>query len=343
MRVPLAFRLCAALSLTAPAWVGNGATHGESPPIKPVVERDAYGAIVRGDAMARRLALVFTGDEFGEGAGAILDALKDRRLKASFFVTGNFLRDPKLRPEVERMVAEGHYVGPHSDGHLLYCDWNQRDKSLVTQAEFVADLETNLAALHGLGALPRDAPVYFIPPYEWYNREQVDWARKLGVELANFTPGTGSNRDYAREGDVHFVPSQKIYDDIIAYEQANPDGLNGFLLLLHLGSGRQDPFHPRLGEMCDQLAAWGYHFVRIDDLCRTAPAITAQIRAIRPSGLPRRRRPRRQRGKSCRRPPGPARSSCRSATSWAYSQTSPPRPSCSTASATRALKDSGRR
>jgi hypothetical protein len=40
------------------------------------------GAVVRGPRDARRLALVFTTDLYAEGAGTILDALRDRRIKA---------------------------------------------------------------------------------------------------------------------------------------------------------------------------------------------------------------------------------------------------------------------
>jgi len=266
------------MAITA-AFVNDASSEPGRPGPGANVQHDRYGAIIRGDRTASRLALVFTGDEFGESAAPILDALRARKITASFFVTGNLLRDAKLRPHVERMVAAGHYVGPHSDRHLLYCDWDARDKSLVSRAEFDADLKQNLADLRMLGAPPAGVPAYFIAPYEWYNREQVEWARALDVELVNFTPGTGSNRDYAREGDRAFVPAQTIYDDILAYEQANPDGLNGFLLLLHLGSGRQDPFHPHLGQLCDQLAAWGYRFVRIDELCTTtAPSVARDER-----------------------------------------------------------------
>ncbi len=88
----------------------------------------------------------------------------------------------------------------------------------------------------------------------------------MGVTLINFTPGSGSNRDYAREDDPHFVGAQKIYDDILAYERKDPHGLNGFLLLLHLGSGRKDPFHSRLGPLCDELIKRGYTFERVDRL-----------------------------------------------------------------------------
>lgn len=59
------------------------------------VERDPYGAIVRGDVNSKKLALIFTGDEFGESTGPILDALKARGRQASFFVTGKFLRQAR--------------------------------------------------------------------------------------------------------------------------------------------------------------------------------------------------------------------------------------------------------
>jgi peptidoglycan/xylan/chitin deacetylase (PgdA/CDA1 family)/predicted NAD-dependent protein-ADP-ribosyltransferase YbiA (DUF1768 family) len=269
---------------------------GDEPTFPAHIHLDPHGAVIRGDAGAKRLALVFTGDRFGEGAPAILDALQARKLKAAFFLTGNFLRDPRLRPHVERMVAEGHYVGPHSDRHLLYADWTDRDKSLVTQEEFAADLTKNIADLRALGALPltpaagdqhpassiEHPPVYFIPPYEHFNRDQVDWARQLGVVMANFTPGTGSNRDYAREGDQRFVPAQKIYDDILAFDQANPAGLNGFLLLMHVGSGRQDPFHPHVGQLCDELARRGYQLVRIDELLSIPAPGAAESAAAAP-------------------------------------------------------------
>lgn len=232
--------------------------------------REPYGAIVRGDVASKHLALLFTGDEFGESAGPILNALRARGIKGSFFVTGKFLRTEAFKPLVERVVAEGHYLGPHSDGHLLYCDWAEREKSLVTKEQFVADLQKNLAALGDAGARGKASPKFFVPPFEWYNREQVAWSRELGLTLINFTPGSGSNRDYAREDDKHFVPSQRIFDDILAYEQKDPHGLNGFLLLLHVGSGRKDPFHAHLGPLCDELAKRGYRFERVDELLHIA-------------------------------------------------------------------------
>lgn len=247
---------------------GAVAARGEVP-FAAGVMRDSEGGVIRGDVEAKRLSLIFTGDELGESAEPILETLRERGLSGGFFLTGNFVRDKSLRPLVKRMVEEGHYVGPHSDSHPLYAPWEDRRRSLVTAEFFKEDLQKNIDGLREAGALGSATPVLFVPPYEWYNAEQVAWSGKLGAGLINFTPGSGSNRDYAREGDRVFVPSQQILDDILAYERKDPHGLNGFVLLLHLGSGRRDPFHPQLGKLCDELKGRGYEFVRVDELLLT--------------------------------------------------------------------------
>jgi peptidoglycan/xylan/chitin deacetylase (PgdA/CDA1 family) len=228
-----------------------------------------HGGIVRGPAADRRIALEFTGHEFAEGGEVILRELSRRGAKASFFLTGDFLRMPAFAPLIRRLIAEGHYLGPHSDRHLLYCDWESRDKTLVTRDVFVRDVEDNLRAIEAHGALRRDVR-YWVPAYEWYNAEIAAWSAELGLTLVNFTPGTRSNADYTGEADRNFVPSQRIYDSILAREREDPRGLNGYLLLLHIGAGpgRADKMHDRLGALLDELSARGYRFVRVDDLLR---------------------------------------------------------------------------
>jgi peptidoglycan/xylan/chitin deacetylase (PgdA/CDA1 family) len=232
------------------------------------LQYDKYGSVTRGDVNTKKLALVFTGGDFGESTEPILDTLKQRKIKAGLFVTGNFVQNSKLRPLLKRAVAEGHYVGPHSDSHPLYASWDDRDKTLVTETFFKKDLQKNIAALAALGCLRRSDRVFFIPPYEHYNRDQVEWSQKLGVVLINLTPGCGSNRDYIKEGAPHFVSSQQLYEDILAYERKDPHGLNGYILLLHLGSGRRDPFHKMLGPLCDELTKRDYEFERVDRLLK---------------------------------------------------------------------------
>jgi peptidoglycan/xylan/chitin deacetylase (PgdA/CDA1 family) len=223
------------------------------------------GGVTRADTSKKQLALIFTGGDFGEGTAHILDTLKSHNIKASFFVTGDFLRKRELLDPLERAIADGHYVGPHSDKHPLYCPWEDRKKTLVTEQEFKQDLQKNIDDLKQLGAL-KAGTTYFIPPYEWYNADQSRWAREMNVLLFNFTPGSGSNRDWAPEDHKSFVPSQTIVDDILAYEKKDPHGLKGFLLLLHVGSQRQDKTFLLLDPLLKELEKRGYTFARVDQI-----------------------------------------------------------------------------
>ena len=225
------------------------------------------GGIIRGPTSARRLAIVFTGHEFAEGGEVILNELAKHRGKGSFFLTGDFLTNTDFQPLIQRIVKEGHYLGPHSDKHVLYCPWEGPQETLVTRAEFRADLERNLRKIECFG-VPRRQIRCFLPPYEHYNREIVDWASELGLTLVNFTPGTRSNADYTGEAEKNFVSSRTIFDSIAGKERHDPHGLNGFILLLHMGSGpgRADKFPARFGELLNCLAGKGYQFVRVDEL-----------------------------------------------------------------------------
>src|SRR5688572_16840509 len=228
------------------------------------------GGVTRGDTSKKQLALVFTGGDFGEGTGHVLDILARHKIKASFFFTGDYLRKPEHAPHLKRILADGHYLGPHSDSHPLYAPWEDRKKTLVTEEFFKNDLQQNIDDLRALGALrDKHKPVYFIPPYEWYNEDQSRWSREMNVFLFNFTPGSGSNRDWAPEDHKSFVPSTKIIADVLAYEQKDPHGLNGFLLLLHVGSQRKDKTFLLLGELVTELKGRGYEFVRVDELLKT--------------------------------------------------------------------------
>jgi peptidoglycan/xylan/chitin deacetylase (PgdA/CDA1 family) len=225
----------------------------------------AGGAIVRGPRESRRVALVFTAHEFGEGGQTILDELARRGGRASFFLTGDFLANPRFQGLVHRIVKEGHYLGPHSDKHLLYCAWTTCKESLVSRAAFRSDLRANLEKIARVGA---DRPRYFLPPFEHFNQDIAGWSAELGLQLINYTPGTRSMADYTEDSSANFVSSRAIFASIVDRERAEAQGLNGFLLLLHLGAGprRADKFHTTFGELLDVLARRGYQFVRVDDL-----------------------------------------------------------------------------
>jgi peptidoglycan/xylan/chitin deacetylase (PgdA/CDA1 family) len=231
--------------------------------------RRAAGGVIRGSTEKRQLALVFTGHEFAEGMPTILDELSRRGAKASFFLTGAFLRDPGKAPFVSRIVEGGHYIGPHSDAHLLYAPWTGPKVTLVTREAFTTDLQRNIQALAPFGIHREDAR-FFLPAYEWYTEDIARWTHEAGLTLVCHTPGTRSNADYTEEGTPQFVPTDAIFESILRREREEPHGLNGFILLLHAGAGpkRADKFHRRFGELLDALGARGYALVRIDTMLR---------------------------------------------------------------------------
>ncbi len=227
----------------------------------------AEGAIVRGPKDKKRIALVFTGHQFAEGRYVIAEELARHNAQASFFLTGDFLANEEFRSFIDRIYRDGHYVGPHSDKHLLYCPWEGPRKSLLSREEFESDFTANLGALNYLGE-QGPYPRYFVPPYEHYCLDIVDWAVDLQYVTINYTPGTRSPADYTGEGNPNFVSSKDIFDSIVAREQRDPCGLNGFILLFHTGSGpeREDKFHDRFGDLLNYLGSKGYEFVAIDEL-----------------------------------------------------------------------------
>ncbi len=230
----------------------------------------SHGAIIRGDSTQRKMALVFTGDEFADGGDFISKTLKQEEIKTSFFFTGRFYRNDSFATTIRQLKKDGHYLGPHSDKHLLYCDWSKRDSLLVTQNEFAVDLADNYASMTVHGITHKNAD-FFLPPYEWYNDSIAAWTKEMGLQLINFTPGTKSNADYTTPDMKNYRSSEEIYKSIISYEQSNPSGLNGFILLVHIGTDpkRTDKFYHRLPELLKFLKAKGYQFQTVEQLLKT--------------------------------------------------------------------------
>ena len=224
-----------------------------------------HGAIIRGDTMQKNIALVFTGHEFADGGVTIAKTLTQQKIKASFFFTGDFYNNSKFKNIITQLKKDGHYLGPHSNKHLLYADWSNRDSLLVTKQEFTNDLKLNYAAMKKLGI---SNAKYFLPPYEWYNDSIAAWTKEKNLQLVNFTAGTKSNADYTTPDMKNYRTADEIYTSIMQLEKSK--GLNGFILLVHIGTApkRTDKFYFKLNEMIQTLKQKGYAFKKVDELLR---------------------------------------------------------------------------
>ncbi len=221
--------------------------------------QDTQGAVIRMNPEARKVYLIFSAHEYAEGGKTIAQTLKKHKATASFFLTGAFYSKPENKSLINELIADGHYLGGHSDNHLLYADWTKRDSSLVTQQQLTDDLKANYEKMAAFGLNPEKQQVY-LPPYEWYNSESVDWCRQLGLKVVNFTPGIRSNADYTAPDMPNYRSSETIMNDIKAFEKSNENGLNGCIMLIHLGTApeRTDKFYNRLGELLVWLKKKGY-------------------------------------------------------------------------------------
>ncbi|MBK7104994.1 MAG: glycoside hydrolase family 9 protein [Ignavibacteriae bacterium] len=224
------------------------------------------GGIIRGDTSNKIIHLVFTGGDYNDGGNFIADLLKRNTINAHFFFTGDFYRNPENENLIYKLKQNGNYLGAHSDKHLLYADWQNRDSLLITKDEFISDLKNNYAEMEKFGITKENAKL-FLPPYEWYNSEISKWTNELGLTLINFTPGAYSNADYTTPNmNEKYFSSEQIFNKILDFENKSSNGLNGTILLFHVGThpDRTDKFYFNLDELINKLKENGYSFRLIE-------------------------------------------------------------------------------
>ncbi|MFY9152301.1 MAG: glycoside hydrolase family 9 protein [Prolixibacteraceae bacterium] len=229
----------------------------ENKPDKAIVDNE--GAMVRNNPEEKKVYLIFSAHEFAEGGKTITQTLKKYKARASFFFTGKFYGNAENKSLIQDLINDGYYLGAHSDAHLLYADWEMRDSTLVSQELFASDLKSNYQRMAEFGISPEKAKI-FLPPYEWYNSKTVNWSRNLGLKVINFTPGICSNADYTIPNMTNYLSSVSILNEIKSFEKNDQNGLNGCIILIHLGTApeRTDKFYNRLDDLLSYLKQKGY-------------------------------------------------------------------------------------
>ncbi len=87
----------------------------------------------------------------------------------------------------------------------------------------------------------------------------------MSLDLMNYTNGTATNGDYTTPDIKNYYSSDAIMERIWKCEATDPDGLNGHILLIHLGTSdlRSDKFYDRLDELIGKLLEEGYAFTTL--------------------------------------------------------------------------------
>lgn len=253
MRRTLIYILCVAVWLAMMA---------KARPDNHDVTNDDHGVGIRLNDGGRNVYFVFSADSAFEGAGYALDAMLQRGCKGSFFLTGRFLRDTANHDVVERIISEGHYLGPHSDQHLLLAEWDDARTPLVAVDSLISDTRANLAALAHSG-VDTAGVNWYMPPYEWASACHAHTVRSMGMTPIAPTPGILTYRDYTTPDMDQYFTSDSIHRQLLDFEATH--GLSGAIVIVHLGTHplRKDKFYNRFPQLLDTLSARGYTMERL--------------------------------------------------------------------------------
>jgi len=232
----------------------------------------------RGSLEARQVALTFDADSERNGAEAILEALRARGLRATMFLSAGYIRKhPDL---VRRIVADGHEVANHMKTHPRLTSF-ARDRRQATlphvTREFV-QAELGAAEESFREVTGRSLAPLWRAPYGEHNAEIRAWAAEAGYRHVGWTRDPGSRQDLdtrdwvADPASRIYRSSREIRDRILRFGAAGGHGLNGGIVLMHLGTQRRrDPAHARLAEILDALAARGYRLVTVSEMLGDTP------------------------------------------------------------------------
>ena len=236
----------------------------------PEYVTDSYGVVEKINPKLNEVYLVFTAHyshadsgrfENFDGLVPVLNTLKEKGVKGSFFPTGVCFDVEKYQEPIKRLIGEGHYLSSHSYAHLLLCDENDRNISLVSEDSLRADFAIMESKLESYG-LTKEQYCWLIPPYEVYDQKAVDVMKDMGYRLINPTSGFLTGMDWTSPGADNYHSTEMILENLWKYEQENT--FNGVVLLIHAMNypDRTDADRPynHLGSIIDKLKEKGYTF-----------------------------------------------------------------------------------
>ena len=194
----------------------------------------------------RRIALTFDDGPHPRHTPLLLDMLGRKRIHATFFVVGRWIR--RFPDVLERCVQEGHEVGNHTDMHLPL--------TLLPPTVIRREIRT---AEHLIMETGRQRPRFLRPPMGWFNRRILGIARDL-----DYVPVIGSI--HPRDSNKPGVDS--ITDHVL--DRAAP----GAIIILHDGGWRVGVDRMQTVEaadrITDELLARGYRFETLSALAEGA-------------------------------------------------------------------------
>ena len=188
-----------------------------------------------GDCYEKCIAITFDDGPHGKDTERLLDELKKRDIKATFFLIGENIEQSDNNKElVKRMHEEGHLIGNHTYSHIniksVGCDKALSEVSRTN--EIIQDITG-------------EKVVYIRPPYGLYDEKFLDNISMVPV-LWTIDPDDWDTSNVSR-----------IVKNVV------DNASNRGIILLH---DCYDSSVTAAVEIIDQLTKRGYHFVTADQI-----------------------------------------------------------------------------
>lgn len=193
---------------------------------------------------AKYIALTFDDGPVLNNTERLLEILKEKKVKATFFVLGT---NVEKYPEIIKKISDaGHEIGSHGYDHTVLT------KKSVTTEEIKNQMDRTNSLI---SAITGSQPTSFRPPQGYFNSTVQNFAKERNMAIIHWSyqscPEDWKNKD-----------PEKIAQFVI--ENAK----NGHIVLLHdLHSYTVDA----ISAMLDGLTAKGFEFVTVRELIEMGP------------------------------------------------------------------------
>ncbi|MEK4427062.1 polysaccharide deacetylase family protein [Solibacillus sp. FSL K6-1523] len=144
----------------------DGATVEIGQPLEGLLEK--YGAIYKGNGDQKVVYLTFDNGYENGFTESILNTLREEKAPATFFLTGHYLTS--ATDLVKTMIADGHSIGNHTDGHP--------NLTRLSASEMQKEWQQFDAKLKELTGIERT--IYTRPPAGVFNEEVLKAGNEVG-------------------------------------------------------------------------------------------------------------------------------------------------------------------
>ena len=211
------------------------------------------------------LAITFDAGSTNRGTRQILEILRDKKIRCTMFITGQFLKH--FPDDVLQMRDDGHEIGNHTFNHphlTTYARNHLQKNGEQVNRDFVIGQLLKVDSMYFQLSGRHLAP-FWRAPFGEYNQQILNWAAEAGFKHIGWSAKCDALDWTVDSTQTLYRSAQEILQHFLNLEAKA--GLAGKIILMHLGTDRTTDFPFRiLPALIDSLRNRGYRFVTVSEL-----------------------------------------------------------------------------